>query len=79
MELTESDKDSSLLRVETNYTRKSFMIPVSETVLTKNGPNKLECYIALDRKGLPGTNTLAFCAHAIVRKKMKCCEYDPRS
>ncbi len=28
----------------------------------KNGPNKLECYIATGWKGLPGTNTLAYYA-----------------
>ncbi len=25
-----------------------------------NGPNKLECYIRVGKKGLPGTNTLAY-------------------
>jgi hypothetical protein len=40
-----------------------------------NGLNKLECYIALDWKGLPRTNTLAYWAHLKVTKKMKCCEF----
>jgi hypothetical protein len=26
------------------------------------GTDKLECYITIDWKGLPGTNTLAYCA-----------------
>jgi len=28
-----------------------------------NGPNKLECYITLVWKALPGTNTLTFWVH----------------
>ncbi len=39
-----------------------------------SGPNKLECCIKLDKKGLPGTNALAYLAHWLVSKKIKCCE-----
>ncbi len=37
-----------------------------------NEPNKLECYITLGWKVLPGKNTLAYFAHLHVLKKMKC-------
>jgi hypothetical protein len=40
-------------------------------------PYKLECYKTLGRKGLPGTNTLAYWSDSLVTKKMKCCEYTP--
>jgi hypothetical protein len=40
-----------------------------------NGPDKLECYITLGWKGLPGMNTLGCRAHLQVMKKMKSCEY----
>ncbi len=43
-----------------------------------NGPNKLEFYIELDWKGLPGTDILAYQADLQVTKKMNCCEYDLR-
>ncbi len=41
-----------------------------------NGANKLECYITLDRKGLPWTNTLTYRVRSQVVKKM-ICEYGP--
>ncbi len=31
--------------------------------LVINGPNKLDCFITLGFKGLPGTNTVAYWAH----------------
>jgi len=37
-----------------------------------NGPLKLECYIALGWKSLPGTNAIAYLGHSQVLKKMKC-------
>jgi hypothetical protein len=37
------------------------------------GPYKIECYITLDWKSLPGINTPAYCAHLKVMEKMKCC------
>jgi hypothetical protein len=30
----------------------------------KNGPNKVECYITIGRKGLPLANTPAYWAHS---------------
>jgi hypothetical protein len=42
------------------------------------GPNKLECYIALVRKGFPEANTLAYWALLLVTKKMECYQYEPR-
>ncbi len=45
--------------------------------LLTNGSYKLQHYITLGWKGLPGTNTLANWAHSYVSKKMKCCECDP--
>jgi len=42
-----------------------------------NGPNKLECYITLGWKGLPGANTLAYWTLTLVTKKMNCCDYGP--
>ncbi len=36
------------------------------------GPNKLECYILLGQKSLPGTNTQPYKAHKYVTKKIKC-------
>jgi len=41
-----------------------------------NGLNKLDCYITLDRKGLTGTNTLAYRAYFEVMNEMKYCEYN---
>ncbi len=35
-----------------------------------NGPNKLECYISLDQKCLPGVNALACWASLKVAKKI---------
>jgi len=43
-----------------------------------NGPNKLECYIALRWKHLPIANTLASWAHLQLEMKMKGCEHGPR-
>ncbi len=43
-----------------------------------NGSNKQECEITLGLKGLSGTNTLAYCTHSSVIKKMKCCENGSR-
>jgi hypothetical protein len=34
------------------------------TTFHTNGPNKLECYITLDKQGLPVTNTLAYWTHS---------------
>jgi len=34
-----------------------------------NGPNKLECYITLSWKGLPGTNSLAYWANRELQRK----------
>ncbi len=34
--------------------------------------------IRLGWKGMPRTNTLAYCAHLEVMKKVKFCEYGPR-
>jgi hypothetical protein len=45
--------------------------------LTFNWPNKLECCITLGWKGLPGTNTLAYCALLQVTNKIKFREYGP--
>ncbi len=42
-----------------------------------NGSNKLECYITLAWKCLPGTSTLGYWTYLSVSKKMKCYEYDP--
>ncbi len=44
-----------------------------------NSPTKLEHNISLCWQSLKGTNTLVFRAYSQVTKKMKCCEYDPRS
>ncbi len=41
-----------------------------------NGPNKLDCYITVDWKGLPETNTLPYLAYSLVTKKIKCCDYN---
>jgi hypothetical protein len=41
-----------------------------------NGPNKLDCYITLGFKGLPGINTQAFWVYSLVTIKMKGSEYD---
>ncbi len=41
------------------------------------GPNKLECYITLDWKGLPETNTNTYWAHLEVIRTIVCCEYSP--
>ncbi len=54
--------------------KKSFFYSSPMTVFTTlhflaNGPNKLECYIAIGWVGVPGTNTLAFEAHSYVTKK----------
>ncbi len=38
-----------------------------------------KCYITLGWRGLQGTNTLAYWVNSWVIKKMKCCEYGPRS
>ncbi len=43
-----------------------------------SGPKKLECFIILSWKGVPGTNTLAYWAHLKVKKKIKCCEIGPK-
>jgi hypothetical protein len=40
-------------------------------------PSKIEYYITLGWKCLPGTNTLAYWAPLQVAKKLKFCEYDP--
>ncbi len=40
-----------------------------------NRPNKLECYITLGWKDLPGTNALAYWAHLNVMRKIKFGEY----
>ncbi len=45
--------------------------------VVKWAPNKLQCYITLELKGFPVTNTLAYLTHSYVMKKMKCCEYSP--
>jgi hypothetical protein len=37
-----------------------------------NGTNKLEFYITLDQKGLPGTNALAYWALSEVMMPQKC-------
>jgi len=37
---------------------------IHNTSQLTNGPNKLECYIAVCWKGLPETNTLAYWAHS---------------
>jgi hypothetical protein len=37
-------------------------------------PNRMECYITLNWKGLPGTNTLAYLVY-IKLSKMRCCEH----
>jgi len=36
-----------------------------------NGPDKLECYITQDWKGLPVTNTLAYRAHFVSYEKIE--------
>ncbi len=38
--------------------------------------SKSECYITLSWKDMPDSNTLAYWAHVLITKKMKCCEYD---
>jgi hypothetical protein len=38
---------------------------------------KLDFYITIGWRSLPGTNTAAFWAHSKVMKKMNCCEYGP--
>jgi len=40
-----------------------------------NGINKLEHYITLGLKGLPGANTQVYWTYPNVMKKMKHCEY----
>ncbi len=44
-----------------------------------NRPNKLECYITLSWKGFSGTSALAYWTHLYLTKKIKCCEFVPRS
>ncbi len=43
-----------------------------------DGPNKLEHYITLSKKSLPGTYTTAYWAYTSVTKKIKCCECGQR-
>jgi hypothetical protein len=38
-------------------------------------PDTLDCYITLAKKGLPGTNTLAFWCHSLFMNKIKCCVF----
>ncbi len=47
------------------------------TRIPSPGPNKLECYILLGF--FKEKNTVAYWAHSWVAKKIKCCEYGPRS
>jgi len=35
-----------------------------DLIMANYGPNKLECYITLVLKGLPGTNATALLAHS---------------
>ena len=42
-----------------------------------NKPNKLEYNIALNWKGLVGTNTRDYWAHLYRTKKINCCDYVP--
>jgi hypothetical protein len=44
----------------------------SVVMLSVVGPNKLECYITSDWRGLSWTNTLAYWHHMKVLKKKKC-------
>jgi hypothetical protein len=46
---------------------KSFTVKSLEL---KNGPNKLECYITLDWKGLQRTNTLAYRANCKLQSEV---------
>ncbi len=43
-----------------------------------NGPNKLECYIAVGQKGLHLASTISYLAHLSVMNEMKSCEYNSR-
>ncbi len=55
-------------------------IPIHNTSFSSyltNGPNKLDRYITLTLKTLPGTNTFSYWVHLKVTKKMKCCKYGP--
>jgi hypothetical protein len=61
------------------YDSRSHIHNTSFSLYLINAPNKLECYIRVSWKGLPGTNTLAYRALLLATKKMKCCEYGPWS
>jgi len=39
--------------------------------------HKLDFYMVLGSKGLPVTSALAYLAHSLITKKMRCCEYYP--
>ncbi len=43
-----------------------------------DGPNKLEHYITLSKKSLPGTNATAYSASSSVMNEIKCCECGQR-
>ncbi len=69
-------KQSCLLREFVNYGCKKFYTQSMGNLFNfTNGLNKLECYITICWKLLPGTNTLPYWAHLKVSKKFKSFEY----
>ncbi len=85
MERFPKGKNSILLQTLVNG-RKSFIRLAPRVVFAKlhilsnlrRFQNKLKCYIALGCKGLLATNTLAYWVHSYFKKKMKCCECEPK-
>jgi hypothetical protein len=54
-------------------------IPTSFSLWFKNGPNKFECLSLASFFYQVLCNTLDYCVHLLVKKKMKCWEYSTRS
>ncbi len=48
-----------------------------ECLLVRRTITRVEHLAHKGRKSLPGTNTLAYCTHSWVTKKIKCCQLDP--
>ena len=78
------DKPSRLLHCGINTTIKMlyFRGHIYNTLFSSwftNRHNKLKCYITIGWKDLWWTNALAYCAHSLVTKTMKCCKCGPRN
>jgi hypothetical protein len=46
-------------------------------LIIMNGTNRPECFTLTSLSSLVQSNALAYWAHTLVTKKMKCCEYSP--